>query len=108
MAVEVHVEGRVVPGRLPDFPAAVERYRAYAAANGYAVPQVLLGLSGPMNTIRLVYRYEELSQYDEHEFKAMTDREYGQIAGAMGFTDGTVTYTVYRELEPPRGSGTFP
>jgi hypothetical protein len=98
MTVEVHVEGRVVSGRLPDFAAAVERYRAYAAANGYAVPHVLLGLSGPMNTVRLVYRYDDLSQYDEHEFKAMTDREYGKIAGAMGFADGTLTYTVYRRL----------
>jgi hypothetical protein len=45
---------------------------------------VLLGLSGPMNTVRPVYRYDDLSRYDEHEFKAMTDRDYGQIAGAKG------------------------
>jgi hypothetical protein len=98
MAVEVHVEGRVALGHLPDFAEAVERYKAYAAANGYAVPHVLLGLSGPMNTVRLVYRYDELSSYDEHEFRAMTDREYGQIAGAMGFIDGTLTYAIYRNL----------
>jgi hypothetical protein len=98
MTVEVHVEGRVLSGHLPDFAAAVERYRAYAAANGYAVPHVLLGLSGPMNTVRLVYEYDELSRYDEHELKAMTDRDYGQIAGAMGFADGTLTYTLYRRL----------
>jgi hypothetical protein len=98
VAVEVHVEGRVASGRLPDFTEAAERYKAYAAANGYAVPHVLLGLSGPMNTVRLVYRYDELSRYDEHEFKAMTDREYGQIAGAMGFVDGTLSYAVYRQL----------
>lgn len=98
MAVEVHVEGRVASGRLPDFAEAVDRYQAYAAANGYAVPHVLLGLSGSMNTVRLVYLYDELSRYDEHEFKAMTDREYGQVAGAMGFVDGTLSYTVYRQL----------
>jgi hypothetical protein len=98
MTVEVHVEGRVVSGHLPDFAAAVELYQAYAAANGYAVPHVLLGLSGPMNTVRLVYRYDDLSQYDEHEFKAMTDRRYGEIAGAMGFAEGTISYTVYRRL----------
>jgi hypothetical protein len=59
---------------------------------------VLLGLSGPMNTVRLVYEYDELSRYDEHELKAMTDRDYGQIAGTMGFADGTLTYTLYRRL----------
>lgn len=98
MAVEVHVEGRVAAGHLPDFAEAVERYAAYAAENGYAVPDVLLGLSGTMNTVRLVYRYDDLSKYDEHEFRAMTDRKYGQIAGAMCFVDGTIDYTVYRKL----------
>jgi hypothetical protein len=98
MAVEVHVEGRVESGRLADFATAVEHYRDYAGANGYAVPQVLLGLSGAMNTIRLVYRYDELSQYDEHEIQAMTDRAYGKIAGEMGFVDGTIVYTVYRQI----------
>jgi hypothetical protein len=44
----VHVEGRMASGRLPDFAEAVERYQAYAAANGYAVPHVLLDLSGLM------------------------------------------------------------
>jgi hypothetical protein len=98
MSVEVHVEGRVESGRLPDFAEAVERYRAYAGEHGYAVPQVLLGLSGPMNTVRLVYRYAELSEYDEHEFRAMTDREYGKRAAAMRFSDGTLSYTVFRVL----------
>jgi hypothetical protein len=98
MAVEVHVQGRVASGSLPDFAEAVERYKAHAAAHGYAVPQVLLGLSGLMNTVRLVYRYDELSRYDEHEFKAMTDREYGQVAGAMGFVDGSLSYAIYRQV----------
>jgi hypothetical protein len=55
-----------------------------------------------MNTVRFVYRYDDLSQYDEHEFKAMTDREYGEIAGAMGFADGTLTYVVYRRCRHVR------
>jgi hypothetical protein len=95
---EVHVEGQIAVGGMHDFTDAVEHYRAYAAENGYAVPQVLLGLSGPMNTVRLVFRYDELARYDEHEFRAMTDREYGNLAGAMGFADGTIMYTVYRQL----------
>jgi hypothetical protein len=98
VAVEVHVTGRITAGHLPNFAEAVERYKAYAAEHGYAVPQVLLGLSGPMNSICLVYRYDDLSEYDTHEFRAMTDRRYGELAGAMDFADGTITYTVYRRL----------
>jgi hypothetical protein len=59
---------------------------------------VLLGLSGPMNTVRLVYQFDELSQYEQYEFRVMTDREYGKIAGAMGFAEGTLTYSIYRQL----------
>jgi hypothetical protein len=98
MAVEVHVEGRVESGRMPDFAEAVARYRDYAAEKGYAVPDVLIGLSGQMNTVRLVYRYDELSRYDQDEFAVMTDREYGKIASAMGFADGTIAYSIYHRL----------
>lgn len=98
MTVEVHVEGRVAQGRMPEFAEAIERYKDYAGSNGYAVPQVLLGLSGLMNTVRLVYRYDDLSRYDDHEVRAMTDVEYGKLAGAMGFADGTLSYSIYRNI----------
>jgi hypothetical protein len=98
MATEVHVEGRITAGGMPDFAVALEHYRIYAAEHDYAVPQALLGLSGSMNTVRLIYRYDELSRYDEHEVKAMTDRDYGKLAGAMGFVDGTINYTIYRQI----------
>ncbi|MGE5285766.1 MAG: hypothetical protein ACM3ML_00890 [Micromonosporaceae bacterium] len=57
---------------------------------------MLLGLSGKMNTVRLVYRYEDLAQYAEQEFRTMDDREYGKIAGEMGFTPGTINYEIYK------------
>lgn len=98
MSVEVHVEGQVSYGGLPDFRRAVERYKQYAESHGYAVPQVLLGLSGKMNTARLVYRYENLSQYAEHETRTLEDREYGKIAGEMGFADGTISYAIYQQI----------
>ena len=98
MTVEVHVEGQVAVGGMPDFHQAAERYREYAGSHGYAVPQVLLGLSGKMNTVRLVYRYEDLSQYAEHETRTMDDREYGKIAGEMGFADATISYAIYQQI----------
>jgi hypothetical protein len=67
MSVEVHVEGQVRYGGLPDFTIALEHYRDYAVAHGYTVPEALLGLSGKMNTVRLVYRYDDPSEYAEQE-----------------------------------------
>ncbi len=98
MSFEVHVEGEIAYGGMPRFHEAAERYKAYAGSHGYAVPQVLLGLSGKMNTLRLVYRYEDLSQYAEHEARTVDDREYGKVAGEMGFTEGTICYAIYQQI----------
>lgn len=98
MAVEVHVQGRVESGHLPDFNEAVRNYSEYAQSQGYRAPEVLLGLSGPMNTVRLVYRYDDLSQYEDHEIRAMQDREYGKLAGAMRFAEGTLDYAIFRRI----------
>ncbi len=76
MAVEIHVDGRVAQGRLTCFAAGLERYLAYARDHGYTVPKVLQGLSGPMNSIRLTYRYEDLNAYESHEARTLRDAGY--------------------------------
>jgi hypothetical protein len=99
MSVEVHVEGQIEYGRLPDFVDAVAAYCAYAREHDYGVPRVLQGLSGPMNTVRLVYTYDDLVAYERHEARTAADREYARVAMAMPFTEGTIVYTIYRALE---------
>jgi hypothetical protein len=101
MAVEVHVEGRIALGRLADFFEAVKGYVAHARAHGYAEPRVLQGLSGAMNTIRLVYTYPDLNAYERDEARTAEDREYARAAGAMPFVDGTLTYALYRVVAAP-------
>ncbi|HEX5502808.1 MAG TPA: NIPSNAP family protein [Thermomicrobiales bacterium] len=96
MAVEVHVEGRIAVGRLADFFDGVRQYSAYAAAHGYAQPRVLHGLSGPMNSVRLVYTYPDLAAYEADEARTAEDRDYARAALAMPFVDGSVRYTIYR------------
>ncbi len=98
MAIEVHVHGRVEPGQLAGFNEAVKRYQEYAESHGYAVPKVLFGLAGEMNTVRFVYSYEDLNAYEAHEVRTLTDRSYAEIAQQMGLVAGSVHYEVYREL----------
>jgi hypothetical protein len=105
MAVQVHVEGQIAYGRLPDFAEAVRAYTAYARANGYVSPQVLQGISGPMNTIRLVYRYEALEEYERHEARTASDREYGRLASMMPFIEGSILYQIYLEMNEETGKG---
>ena len=96
MAVEVHVEGRIALGRMPDFMAAVKRYAEFAGSHGHAVPRVLQGLSGDMNLVRLVFEYGDLTQYESDESRAAVDRDYGKVASEMPFVDGTLHYSLYK------------
>lgn len=99
MSVEIHVDGRVVQGRLTAFAEGLKRYVAYARDHGYEVPTVLQGLSGPMNSIRLVYRYDNLAAYEHHEALTLHDVGYAEAAAGMEFVEGTLTYSVFREVQ---------
>ena len=99
MTVEIHVDGRVAQGSLVAFAEGTDRYRKYANDHGYAVPTVLQGLSGPMNSVRLVYRYEDLAAYEEHEARTLLDPGYAEAALAMELVEGTIIYSVFREIE---------
>ena len=96
MAVQVHVDGRVAQGKLAGFAEGLERYLDYARKHDYATPQVLQGLSGPMNSIRLIYTYDDITAYEQHEARTMRDPGYAEAAAAMEFTDGTITYSLFR------------
>ncbi len=96
--IEVHVEGRIELGRLNEFRAGVDRYCRYLRDHDYVVPRVLLGLSGQMNTIRLVYTYPDADGYARHETRSIEDPDYGEAAGGMPFVDGTIVYTIFSPL----------
>jgi hypothetical protein len=98
MTVEVHVEGQIALGRMPEFAETIEQYKDYAKNHQYAVPRVLIGLSGAMNSVRLVYSFPDASGYEEQELRTLRDTEYGQVAGSLGFVDGTLVYSIYREV----------
>jgi hypothetical protein len=101
MTVQIHVDGRVAQGRLAAFAAGLERYLGYARDHGYTVPRVLQGLSGPMNSIRLVYTYDDLAAYEEHEARTLQDAGYAAAASAMALVEGTITYSLFRGWNRP-------
>ena len=50
MAVTLLVKGIIRLGRLHDFSQTVGDFTAYRRGRNWAVPEVLYGISGPMNT----------------------------------------------------------
>jgi hypothetical protein len=96
MAVEVHVTGRVELGRFGEFVAAAEAWQALRSERGHAPCRVLHGLSGEMNTVRLVFSYPDLNAYEREEAIDSVDPEYARLAGAMPFVEGSLAYEIYR------------
>jgi hypothetical protein len=99
MTVEIHVDGRVAQGMLSTFAEGLERYVSYARDHGYTVPRVLQGLSGPMNSVRLVYTYDDLAAYGQHEARTLHDAGYAAAASGMELVEGTITYSLFRTVE---------
>ena len=100
MPVEVHVTGRVQLGRFPEFVVEAERWRAFRIERGSVDCRVLQGLSGEMNLVRLVFTYPDAAAYEEEEARNACDPEYGRVASAMPFVEGTLVYELYRVGEP--------
>ncbi len=63
MAVVLLVKGTIQYGRLQEFSETVALFLECRRSKGWAVPEVLHGLSGPMNTVVLLFRYGDLAGY---------------------------------------------
>lgn len=97
MTVILHVRGEIRYGEWRRFQDAVERYREYRRSKKYVVPDLLLGMSGPMNSAVLVYRYDDMRAFEAEDRAITDDPEYGKVASAMPYREGTIVYELYRE-----------
>ncbi len=97
MAVILHVRGEIRYGEWRHFREAAEKYREYRRSKKYIVPDLLLGLSGPMNTAVLVYRYEDARAFEREDRAIAADPEYGKVASQMPYREGTIVYELFRE-----------
>jgi len=97
MAVVLHVRGEVRYGEWARFLQAVERYREYRRSRGYVVPQLLSGLSGPMNSAILVYRFDDAKAFEKEDRATAEDPGYGKVASEMPYREGTIVYELFRE-----------
>ncbi len=96
MSAILLVKGVIAHGRLADFAAAVPAFVEYRRQRGWAVPEVLHGLAGPMNTVLMIFRYAKLADWEVECAAERSDREYGRIASALPYVAGTITYELYQ------------
>jgi hypothetical protein len=96
MSVVLLVRGEVSYGRWADFLDAAQRYREYRRRKGYVVPELLLGMTGPMNTALFVYRYADGKAHEDEDKALGEDREYAKIASSMPYREGSLHYELFR------------
>ena len=96
MAALLLVKGTVANGRLHEFASAVGQFTGYRRQHGWAVPEVLHGLAGPMNTVLMVFRYQKLSDWEKECAAEREDGEYGRIASARPYAAGSISYELYQ------------
>lgn len=60
------------------------------------VPDVLLGMSGPMNSTVLVYRSDDAKAFEAEDRAIAEDPGYGKVASEMPYRDGTIVYELFR------------
>jgi len=96
MSVVLLVRGEVVYGRWADFLDAAQRYLEYRRRKGYVVPELWVGMSGPMNTALCVYRYVDGKAHEDEDRTLGQDREYAEVASSMPYREGSLHYELFR------------
>jgi len=96
MSAVLLVKGTIEYGRLPEFSRSVGGFVEYRRQRGWAVPEVLHGLAGPMNTVLMVFRYNNLSDWETECAAEREDAEYARIASKLPYTEGSLAYELYQ------------
>ncbi len=97
MGAVLTVKGTIEHGRLAEFTANVGEFIGYRHSRGMAAPQVLQGLSGPVNTVLMLFRYDNLAALDQEASAERRDEQYGRIASKMPYAPGSIDYEIYQE-----------
>ncbi len=97
MTVKLFVKGEIKYGHANRFLAAVEEYKRYRQEKGWVVPEVLHSMSGPMNTVLMVYTFPSADALEAEERASAVDPQYAAVAGTMEFREPSIIYELYRE-----------
>ena len=95
MSAFLFVRGVVRQGKLHEFVRGVRALRDYRKEHAYSVPEVLYGLSGPMNTVLLRYAFPDLGRMEQEERELEADPEHARMNDALPWVDGSLSYEIF-------------
>ena len=95
MAAYLFSRGVVKQGHLHEFVRGVKKIIEHRRKRAYCVPEVLYGLSGPMNTVLLRFAFTDLGKLEQEERELEADPEFARMNSALPYVDGSITYEIY-------------
>ena len=90
MAAYLFSRGVVKQGQLHEFVRGVKKIIEHRRKRAYCVPEVLYGLSGPMNTVLLRFAFADLGKLEQE-----ADPEFARMNAALPYVEGSITYEIY-------------
>lgn len=91
---EIHVVGTINNGKMPEFFKSCVQWKTYRKTKKMAIPKVLTSISGQMNTVRMVFVFNSLSDYEKEEVMIKQDKKYSKIASLMPFKEN-ISYEIF-------------
>ena len=95
MSAYLFMRGVVRQGRLHEFVRGVRALREYRKGRAYCVPEVLYGLSGPMNTVLLRFAFPDLGKLEQEERELEADPEHARINNSLPWVEGSIGYEIF-------------
>src|SRR5262249_33131960 len=85
----------VQQGRLHEFVRGVRAVCEYRRKGAYCVPEIMYGLTGPMNTVLLRFSFPDLGRMEQEERELEADPEHARMNRALPYVDGSITYEIF-------------
>lgn len=95
MAAYLFSRGVVKQGHLHEFVRAVRALQDHRRKRAYCVPEVLYGLSGPMNTVLLRFAFPDLGRLEQEERELEADPEHAKMNNALPYVESSITYEIF-------------
>jgi hypothetical protein len=95
MAAYLFSRGVVKQGHLHEFVRGVKKISEHRRKRAYCVPEVLYGLSGPMNTVLLRFAFADLGKLEQEERELEADPEFARMNAALPYVTGSILYEIY-------------
>jgi hypothetical protein len=108
MAAFLLCRGVVKQGHLHEFVRGMREIVDHRRRRAYCVPEVMYGLSGPMNSVLLRFAFADLGKLEQEERELEADPAFARMNNALPYVDGSITYEIFlddRFGKPEPGEG---